>query len=193
MDRHRDRHRRREADRSRAATSERKTVETLALLETLNLNAPIGLGFVDRDLRRVVVNEALASYNGSTVAEQIGRRVPDLVPAVWPQMEPMYRAVLDEAASFHDIEVHGPSASDPTTIRDWSTSYFPVMVNDEVIGIGVIALDITERKKVEADPPATGRDRRERRRRDVLVHARWNGDELEPGRRAAVRLHRARK
>ena len=67
-------------------------VET-SLLEALHLNAPIGLGFVDRDLRRVFVNEALASYNGSTVAEQIGRRVPDLVPAVWPQMEPMYRAV----------------------------------------------------------------------------------------------------
>jgi PAS domain S-box-containing protein len=80
--------------------SERKSVETLAMLETLHSNVPIGLGFVDRDLRRVFVNRALASFNGSTVAEQLGQRVPDLMPAVWPQLEPMYRAVLEDAESF---------------------------------------------------------------------------------------------
>jgi diguanylate cyclase (GGDEF)-like protein/PAS domain S-box-containing protein len=130
-------------------TSARKTAEALALLETLNSNAPIGLGFVDRDLRRVLVNETLASYNGSTVAAQLGQRVPDLVPALWPQMEPMYRAVLDNAATLLGVEVHGPSAADPTVIRDWSTSYYPVMVDDEVIGIGVVALDITDQKQRE--------------------------------------------
>jgi PAS domain S-box-containing protein len=122
---------------------------TLALLQALHLNAPIGLGFVDRDLRRVFVNEALASYNGSTVAEQNGRRVPDVVPAAWPQMEPMYRAVLDEGASFLDVEVHGPPSTDSTVTRDWSTSYYPVVVNEEVVGVGVVAFDISDRKQKE--------------------------------------------
>ena len=51
----------------------RDATRTLALLETLQSKAPIGFGFVDRDFRRVIVNETLAAFNGMTVAEQIGR------------------------------------------------------------------------------------------------------------------------
>ena len=43
---------------------------TLALLETLQSKAPVGFGFVDRDYRRVLVNETLAAFNGSTVADR---------------------------------------------------------------------------------------------------------------------------
>ena len=41
--------------------------ETLALLETLQSNIPVGFGFVDRDFRMLRVNETLAVFNGLTV------------------------------------------------------------------------------------------------------------------------------
>src|ERR1700712_293041 len=68
---------------------------TLALLETLVSKAPVGFGFVDRAYRTVMVNETMAAFNGSTVAEQVGRLIPDLAPSVWPRMEHRYRRVLD--------------------------------------------------------------------------------------------------
>ena len=127
-------------------TAQRSTAESLALLATLQANAPIGLGFVDRDLHRLFVNETLAAYDGLTVAEQIGRPVPDLVPTLWPTLEPLYRHVLDTGESIVEVEVSGTTADDPSRIRHWTNSYYPVVVEGEVTGVGVIALEITERK-----------------------------------------------
>jgi PAS domain-containing protein len=63
---------------------ERTTAETLMLLETLQANAPIGFGFVDRDFRFVRLNERLAATNGLTVKRQLGRTVADVLPDIWP-------------------------------------------------------------------------------------------------------------
>jgi len=122
---------------------------TLALLETLQSKAPVGFGFVDRDYRRVMVNETLAAFNGSTVAAQVGRLVPDLVPLVWPSVEPLYRSVLETGEAVLGIEVDGPSQAHPEEIRHWLLSYYPVRVAGEVIGIGIVAVDNTERIRSE--------------------------------------------
>ncbi len=124
---------------------------TLVTLQTLQSKAPIGFGFVDRDFRRVIVNEALASFNGMTVAEQVGRLVPDLSPLNWSLLEPLYRRVLDTGAAVLDVEVDGPSETDPLQPRHWLLSYYPVDVEGEIIGIGIVALDITDRKKADQE------------------------------------------
>ena len=129
----------------------RSATRTLAMLRTLQSKAPIGFGFVDRDFRRVIVNETLASFNGMTVAQQVGRLVPDLTPLIWPRLEPLYRRVLDTGEAVLDVEVDGPSAADPLHPRHWLLSYYPVDVDGEIIGIGIVALDITERKKAEQE------------------------------------------
>ena len=129
--------------------SERKSAETLALLETLQTHAPVGFGFVDRDFRRVLVNEKLAEYNDTTVADQVGELVSDLVPAFWPQLEPLYSSVLETGQPVLDVEVDGPSVLDPHQTRHWVNSYYPVALADEVIGVGIVAIEITDRKKAE--------------------------------------------
>ncbi|MEO7370740.1 MAG: PAS domain S-box protein, partial [Ilumatobacteraceae bacterium] len=129
----------------------RTTAEALTLLETMLINAPIGFGFVDRDFRILRLNERLAADNGSTVAEQLGRTVAESIPGLWPQLEPLYRHVLETGTAVLDNEVTGVTAAEPLTIRSWSTSYYPVFVDDEVIGIGVVAVDVTERRRTERD------------------------------------------
>ena len=124
---------------------------TRVMLETVQSKAPIGFGFVDRNYRRVIVNEALASFNGMTVAQQIGRLVPDITPLIWPTIEPLYRQVLDTGVAVLDVEVDGPSEADPLHPRHWLLSYYPVDIDGEIIGIGIVALDITERKQVEQE------------------------------------------
>jgi PAS domain S-box-containing protein len=120
--------------------------EKLALLEMLLSKAPIGLGFVDRDFRRVRVNETLARYNGLTVAEQVGRTVPELVPTLWPQLEPLYRRAIETGEAVLDIEVSGPNEANPKEVRHWRNSYYPVALDGEIVGVGVVAVEDTDLK-----------------------------------------------
>jgi len=129
--------------------AQRVTAETLSVLETLQESAPVGFGFIDRDFRVVRINEILASVNGSSVAHQIGHKVPEMLPELWPQIEPDYRRVMDTGESVVNVEVSGEMATDPGRLRHCLTSYYPVRVADEIIGIGVVAVDITERKHAD--------------------------------------------
>jgi diguanylate cyclase (GGDEF)-like protein/PAS domain S-box-containing protein len=130
-------------------TAQRQVVETLTLLKTLMSNAPVGLGFVDRDFKVAYLNERLAEVNGSTVAEQLGQPVSAIAPLLWPRIEPLYRRILDSGEAVLDVEVHGHSAADPDQARHWLTSHYPVSLGDEVIGICVVVVDITGHPKAE--------------------------------------------
>jgi diguanylate cyclase (GGDEF)-like protein/PAS domain S-box-containing protein len=129
--------------------AQRKTAETLTLLETLQSKAPVGFGFVDRDLLFVRMNEMLAAVSGVPLADQLGRTVAAVVPELWSQLEPLYRHVLDGGQPVLDIEISGPSPADPGQQRHWLCSYYPVAVGDEVIGVGIVVVDMTERRNAE--------------------------------------------
>jgi diguanylate cyclase (GGDEF)-like protein/PAS domain S-box-containing protein len=105
----------------------------------------VGFSFVDRDFRIVHINAALAVVNGGTVQDQIGRLVADVVPEIWPQLEPIYRRVIDHKQTIANVEVKGVLATDGNRSHHWLCSYYPVTSADTVIGIGVVAADITER------------------------------------------------
>jgi PAS domain S-box-containing protein len=129
--------------------AEVKTAESLTLLETLQSTAPVGFGFVDRDLRFVRMNETLAGINGIPLDQQLGRRVAEVVPLLWPQIEPLYRRVLETGLPVVNLETAGATASAPGEVRFWLVSYYPVRVDAEVIGVGIVVVDITERKQAD--------------------------------------------
>jgi PAS domain S-box-containing protein len=124
------------------------TAESLTLVEALQENAPIGFALVDRELRVVRMNSVLAEVNGAPVEEQIGRPVAELVPDIWSQMEAVYRHVLRTGEPVVNLEVDRVRALAQDR-RHWLASYYPVLVDDEVIGVGVVVTDVTER--AEAD------------------------------------------
>jgi len=128
--------------------SEQRTAESLTLMETLQSAAPVGFAFVDRDYRIVRINEKLAEVSGAPPHEHIGRTVAEMVPDVWAQMEHVYRRVLETGEPATNMEVerrtHGEAGS-----RHWLASYYPVRVDGDVLGVGVIVTDITERHEAE--------------------------------------------
>lgn len=128
--------------------SERRTCETLTLMETLQSAAPVGFAFVDRDFRIVRMNETLAEVNGSPLHEQIGRTVAEVVPDVWRQMEHVYRGVLETGEAATNLEVERHTSGNGTS-RFWLASYYPVRPEEEIVGVGVIVTDITERQEAE--------------------------------------------
>jgi diguanylate cyclase (GGDEF)-like protein/PAS domain S-box-containing protein len=136
---------------------DRQSAEELTLLDTVISNAPFGFAFVDRDFRIVRVNETMAGVSGSTVAEYLGRTVADLAPHLWPRLGPLFRHVLDTDQAVIDVTLDGRTVADPEVLRHWHTSLYPVSLNDEVIGIGIVAVDVTEQTKAKLALEASGR------------------------------------
>jgi len=129
--------------------SERAAAETLTLLETLLASAPVGIGFVDRDCRLVRANEMLAAVNGGSVEAQLGRTIAEVVPAIWSQVEPVFRQVLDTGEAVLNVDVSGALAASPEQLHHTLGSYYPVRLGEEIIGVGIIVVDITERYEAE--------------------------------------------
>jgi PAS domain S-box-containing protein len=124
--------------------------DTLLLLDGIYSSAPVGFAFLDRHFRYVRVNETLATIDGYPVADHSGRTVQEVIPGLWPQVEPSFRWVLRSGESLVNLEVSGETIAAPGTVRHWATSIYAVHSQERTIGLGVLVTDITERKRAEA-------------------------------------------
>lgn len=129
------------------AAVHQKLSESYALLDTLSAKAPIGLAFVDREFRFQRVNEMLAEINGQPIASHIGRPVAELFPDAWSSVQPYYQQAL---AGRPVVNVESSSINPRSgKLQHWLSSYFPVTVDDETIGIGWVATEVTSQKRIE--------------------------------------------
>jgi len=144
--------RRIEAARARLHSAVAAQHATVATLEALLDHAPVGFAFFDRHLRFVRVNETLARMNGIPVAEHPGRSMAELLPQLAAAITPGLSRVIETGAVIADVEVEGATPAAPAVWRHWLVSYFPVRTQGESIGlVGLIVVEITERKKAERD------------------------------------------
>lgn len=127
----------------------RHSSEVRSIFDVLESSAPVGMGFVDRHFRIVRINQFLADVNGASIEDQLGRTVAEVAPAIWPQLEPSYRRVLETGLTVTLDEVAGETANDPGHLHYWLTSLYPVRIDNEIIGIGLIVVDVTDRKRLE--------------------------------------------
>jgi PAS domain S-box-containing protein len=123
--------------------------ESLAVVDAVFAAAPIALAFMDANFRYVRVNEALATINGLPAEEHYGLTLRDaLGDELADQIEPLHRRVLETGEPILDLQIEGRTAAAPDETRHWLVSYYPVRkVADEIIGIGVIIADVTERER----------------------------------------------
>src|SRR3954447_25554426 len=128
----------------------REAKRTAALLDSLYDSAPIGLGFWDRDLRYVRVNEALAAINERSPEDHQGRTFAEVVPHLAPALESIARRVLETREAVTALEMSGGTPSDPTAQRFWLASYYPVLAADgDVLGVGAVVEEGTDRRLAE--------------------------------------------
>lgn len=129
---------------------ERGSDSSAAELETVYANAPVGLCVLDRELRWVRINRALAEINGFSPEEHIGRRVTELLPDVAAQAEPALRRVLDTGEALLGVELRGTTPARPGVERRWIENFFPLRDGQgQVVGINVVCEEVTERRVVE--------------------------------------------
>jgi PAS domain S-box-containing protein len=122
----------------------RRSADALAALEALQSTAPIGIGMVDPCYRVVHLNDILGELNGINGSEVIGQLLPDILGERWAVVRPFFDQVLTAGEPILNIEVQRRTAAGD--MSDWIASYYPVRAGGELIGVGVVALDITERK-----------------------------------------------
>ena len=119
-------------------------------LETVYATAPVGLCFVDRNLRFVMINDCLAAINAVPALAHLGRTLPELLGEVGVAFEAPYRRVLETGRALRDLEVAGEVPAEPGVSRYWLSSYYPVFdAAHELVGINAVVIDITERKRLE--------------------------------------------
>lgn len=129
--------------------SEKEAVQALGLLEAIGEAAPVGFKLVDRDLRIVRMNERLADVDGRTVSEQLGRTVAEAVPDLWPELEDVYRRAL-AGEHVSNLVLSRNCGDRPKRTSHFLASFYPVHIDGEIIGVGNVVVDITERKEAEA-------------------------------------------
>lgn len=133
----------------RVQRAQRQSAESLALLETLLTKAPVGFALVDREFRYMRVNEALARTNGLSPEAHVGKPVRDVVPDLWPQIEPVYRRLLAGEDFVANVHFRGETPAVPGDIRDWLVSFYPIEIDGDRIGIGVVVNEVTEIRRAQ--------------------------------------------
>jgi PAS domain S-box-containing protein len=118
--------------------------QRLAQLQALYDGVPVGLAFVDQQLRYVNLNKKLADMNGSNVEDHLGSQISSMVPELFPQIEPYLRRALGGDA-ISEIEVKTATTGETRLV-----SYQPARDEaGEIVGVAIAVTDITERKRIE--------------------------------------------
>ena len=121
-----------------------------ALLDTLLISAPVGIGFWDRDLRFVRVNDALAEINDLPAADHPGKTLADVKPELAERLEPLYRQVLETGEPVIHNESTDEEALRPGASRHWLSSYYPVRTDEGAItGVGAVIMDVTAQRRAD--------------------------------------------
>jgi formate hydrogenlyase transcriptional activator len=108
-----------------------------------------GLCILDNEFRYVAINSVLAAMNGLPPGDHLGKTVREMLGSFADIVEPKFHRVLSTGESVRNFEVSGvlPTRTEP---GHWIEQYFPIKdANGTVTRIGVLAIEITEQKRME--------------------------------------------
>lgn len=142
----------RSAERVRHARQENN--ETEMLLDALLEESPIGFAFVSSDFRVLRINRPLAKFGRRSPAEHVGRTLAEMVPGLWPQLEPLLRQVLHDGMALRNAEVVVPASMTGGAEVATLSNLFPFRVGGRVVGIGIVVIDINDRKQLKRSAEA---------------------------------------
>lgn len=122
----------------------------LAELDLVYKTTPVGLCFVDTNLRYIRLNECLAAINGRSIPEHIGRTVREVIPEMADIVERIYRQVLATQTPVLDLEIKAETKQQPGVLRDWQISFYPVSdQSGTLLGVSTVIAEITDRNQAK--------------------------------------------
>ena len=129
---------------------EAQPTERFSQLRAIYDAAPVGLAFINTQLRYVNLNQRLAQSNGKNVQAHLGLKVSEVVdPALFAQVQPYLTQAL-QGESFANVEISKPAASPGDPPKILIASYEPVRdETGEILGVCAAVADITLLKQQE--------------------------------------------
>ena len=121
----------------------------LTIFDCVASASSVGLGFVDRNSRITSMNSVFASVNGGAVEDQVGRLLKEVVPGLWPELDRPSQPVKERNEPVITREIAGAVPGDPHRTHYWWANFYPMKVLGELVGIGVVVADVTDRKGLE--------------------------------------------
>ncbi|MGB9040867.1 MAG: PAS domain-containing protein, partial [Pseudolabrys sp.] len=167
---------------SKAQQPSEQLYERLPELQLIYDTAPVGLAFLTLDCRYLQINQRLTEICGISVANHIGRSVRETVPQVADQVEKLIQAIVRTGEPITGVEVRGQRADKLNADHIWITNWHPLKDPEgRIVGVNVVAEDITERKHAEAVLAASENALRESEKRfrelaDNIDQFAWTAD-----------------
>ena len=107
--------------------------------------APLGVAFIDTDLRVLWVNDAFAALGRLSAGEHVGRALCDVLPSVRPTAEDQVRQVLQSGQPLFKVVLAPATPADGTPARHWRATIYPVHSDTGVLlGACCICTDVTD-------------------------------------------------
>jgi PAS domain S-box-containing protein len=129
-------------------SSQTESYHRLLELEVLYGTAPVGLAFLDRELRYVRLNEAFAEINDLPVEDHLGRYAMEINPGLAKMVVPMMERAIASNKPLLRVEIESPMRGDATRQRTWMVNLHPV-TNASIFGVSVVFNEITALKEAE--------------------------------------------
>lgn len=125
--------------------------DTLALLDSMLENAPIGFAFFDRKFRYVRVNQLFAQMNELPIGRHLSRTIAEMLPDDPARLlQSCVQTVFQTGRPVAQFELRTPLPQDNTHLRSWLLHVYPVKATPEAVRwVGVIAIETTDRKRAE--------------------------------------------
>ncbi len=119
-------------------------------LQDIYKEAPIGLCYLDPNLRYIHINDWLAAIKGPPVEAHLGRTLREVLPDVAAGIEHQLRKVIETGEPIIDGRVEAETPAHPEVVRTFQHHYYPNRSEGgRVVGVSCVVADITERKRAE--------------------------------------------
>ncbi len=120
--------------------------EQASEVERLYTIAPVGLCYLDTDLRFLYINEWLARINGLSVKAHLGKTIDELLKDVAADVVPQLHHVLQTGEPIIEGMVEAETPAHPGESWRYMHNYYPDKSKDgTVVGVNCVVQDITER------------------------------------------------
>ena len=160
---------REESERAHAALaeSEAQVRRQFAELDLLYRTAPVCIAVLDRNLRYLRVNEALAANHRLPPADFVGKPLAEILPESAAQLTALYGRVFATGEPILNVETRIKRTYEPCEARDYLSSFYPLTTSQgQIEAACAVMVDITERKRAEEELRCS-----EARNRDLVAHS----------------------
>jgi len=135
-------------DISERKEKEKRLIESLNQMSAFFEEVNVGMNILDEKMRYLEVNRLAARYIGFPREQILGRTPYEVAPAFAAEIVESFKRVLETGQAERNIEVKGSLPGSEEEIF-WLSAHVPLTLPDGKPGIGVAAIDITDRKRAE--------------------------------------------